>query len=57
VTVTLARSALNDSLLGRAKLERLVADGSVTITGDADAFAPFVGLLDGFDFWFNIVTP
>lgn len=57
MTVTLARSALNDILLGRAKLERLVADGSVTITGDADAFAAFVGLLDGFDFWFNIVTP
>ncbi len=34
-----------------------VADGSVTIDGNGDAFAAFLGLLDDFDFWFNIVTP
>jgi alkyl sulfatase BDS1-like metallo-beta-lactamase superfamily hydrolase len=55
--LTLARSALNSVLLGEATMESLAAGGSVAIDGDGGAFAAFIGLLDDFDFWFNIVTP
>lgn len=34
-----------------------VAGGGITIDGDADAFEDFLGLLDDFEFWFDIVTP
>jgi alkyl sulfatase BDS1-like metallo-beta-lactamase superfamily hydrolase len=56
-TLTLPRSVLNDVLLGKATRDGVVADGSVTIDGDGNAFATFLGLLDEFEFWFNIVTP
>jgi len=33
------------------------AHGDVKIEGQKAAFGDFLGLLDKFDFWFNIVTP
>jgi alkyl sulfatase BDS1-like metallo-beta-lactamase superfamily hydrolase len=55
-TVTLTRLALDAIVLGQATVEGLVADGAVTIEGDATAFVDFLGLLDTFEFWFDIVT-
>ena len=56
-TVTLTRTALVGIVTGLATLETLVANGAVSIDGDGAAFADFLGLLDSFEFWFNIVTP
>ena len=35
----------------------LLEAGTVTLDGDADAVHDFLGLLDDFEFWFDIVTP
>ncbi len=56
-TVTLTRQALVGIVMGLATVEDLVAGGSVAIDGDGAAFADFLGLLDSFEFWFNIATP
>jgi len=56
-TVTLDRSTLDDINLGLVTADAAVAQGDVTIDGDADALGRFVSLLDTFDFWFEIVTP
>lgn len=34
-----------------------MAKGALTIEGRRGAFTEFMGLLDTFPFWFNIVTP
>ena len=56
-TVTLSRMSLNDIILGQATFDDKIAAGEVRITGDQAAVVEFVGLLDGFELWFNIVTP
>ena len=55
--MTLTRAALDAIVLGRSTFQALAADGSLRIEGDAAAFADFLGLLDTFEFWFDIVTP
>jgi alkyl sulfatase BDS1-like metallo-beta-lactamase superfamily hydrolase len=55
--VTLARSALNDVILGVAPLADQLAAGTATIEGDEQALHDLLALLDSFDLWFNIVTP
>ncbi len=56
-SAALTRKALESVLLGETTLKDLVSDGTITIKGDVDAFAEFLGLLDSFEFWFDIVTP
>ncbi|WP_429041434.1 alkyl/aryl-sulfatase [Aeromonas media] len=56
-TVTLTKKVLDDIQLGQTTLEQEIASGQVKITGDAKQFGEFVGMLDKFNFWFNIVTP
>jgi alkyl sulfatase BDS1-like metallo-beta-lactamase superfamily hydrolase len=34
-----------------------MAKGALTIEGRREAFTEFMGLLDTFPFWFDIVTP
>jgi alkyl sulfatase BDS1-like metallo-beta-lactamase superfamily hydrolase len=55
-TVTLARSDLDALILGEAKLAQLITGGQVKIDGQAQKLQELLGLLDSFDFWFNIVT-
>jgi alkyl sulfatase BDS1-like metallo-beta-lactamase superfamily hydrolase len=55
--LTIDRSALNEVILGTAELEGLIGDGTAKIDGDAQALQHILGLLDEFEFWFNIVTP
>ena len=38
-------------------LDAAVAAGEVTIDGDTGALQTLMGLLDTFEFWFDIVTP
>ncbi len=43
--------------MGNLKLEDGVKSNEVTIEGNRQSVDEFVGLLDTFPFWFNIVTP
>ncbi|OSP55212.1 alkyl/aryl-sulfatase [Pseudoruegeria sp. SK021] len=56
-TVTMDRAVLDNVNLGQTTLMDAMTDGSVTVDGDSGKVEEFVGLLDGFEFWFNIVTP
>ena len=56
-TVILTGPTLATMILGEGTLADLVAAGEVAIAGDAAAFEALLGLLDRFDFWFEIVAP
>ena len=43
--------------MGQVTVEDLVAGGAASIEGDVAAVGDFLGLLDTFEFWFDIVTP
>ena len=53
----MTRAALDQIVLGEAMLPDKLAAGEVHIEGDPDKLAEFLGLMDTFEFWFNIVTP
>jgi alkyl sulfatase BDS1-like metallo-beta-lactamase superfamily hydrolase len=55
--VTLSRAVLVQLISGVLPLETGVADGAVTVEGDAASFAMFLSWLDRFDFWFQIIAP
>ncbi|WP_281041153.1 alkyl sulfatase C-terminal domain-containing protein [Rhizobium sp. BK251] len=56
VTIVTTREALNDVMLGTSTMEKQVVEGKAKLTGDPKKLSDFVGLLDNFQFWFNIVT-
>lgn len=56
-TITMDRVVLNAINLGQTTLSAARENGLVTIVGDDSKTEQFVGLLDTFEFWFNIVTP
>jgi len=56
-TITLARATINEMIFGETTMEKAVSQGDVKIDGNADAFTEFLGLLDTFNFWYNVVTP
>ena len=43
--------------MGQGTLEQKIKAGEVKLQGQPQAFSDFTGLLDNFNFWFNIVTP
>jgi alkyl sulfatase BDS1-like metallo-beta-lactamase superfamily hydrolase len=43
--------------LGTAPLPDLISGGTVQVSGDTATFDRFLGLLDTFAFWFDVVTP
>ncbi|MFO6421950.1 alkyl/aryl-sulfatase [Motilimonas sp. KMU-193] len=57
VGLTLTKAKLDEIQLGQTTMEQAVVAGDVKIEGDAKVFEDFVGMLDNFNFWFNIVTP
>jgi len=57
VSLTLDKATLDDIQLGNIKLNDAISSGKVKIDGNRDSFTEFMGLLDTFPFWFNIVTP
>jgi len=57
VSIVTTREALNDVMLGTSTMEKQVVEGKAKLTGDPKKLSEFVGLLDNFEFWFNIVTP
>jgi alkyl sulfatase BDS1-like metallo-beta-lactamase superfamily hydrolase len=56
-SVAITRPEFVDLLLGEKTLEALVAAGTAKVEGEAKALTDLVGLLDQFDFWFEIVMP
>lgn len=56
-TMTLAKSTLDSIELGQTTLEKAIEAGEVKVDGSQQAIGEFLGLLDKFPFWFNIVTP
>ncbi len=57
VALTLTKDVLNGVQLGETTLEKAITDGDIQVKGDIKVFEDFMGSLDSFDFWFNIVTP
>jgi linear primary-alkylsulfatase len=56
-TMTLSKPTLARIQLGRVTLEDAIAAGDVKVDGRKEAIGEFFGMLDAFNFWFNIVTP
>jgi alkyl sulfatase BDS1-like metallo-beta-lactamase superfamily hydrolase len=55
--LTLSKATLNAIQLKEVTLEQAIVRGDLKIDGKRESFAEFMGLLDSFPFWFNIVTP
>ncbi|HUO13188.1 MAG TPA: alkyl sulfatase dimerization domain-containing protein [Caulobacteraceae bacterium] len=56
-TVSLDRATLVQLITGAKAIEAALADGSLTVDGDAAVLAKLLGWLDRFDFWFEIIEP
>ncbi|MGL4318965.1 MAG: alkyl/aryl-sulfatase [Pseudomonas sp.] len=57
VTLTLSKATLDAIQLKQTTLENAIAKGDLKVDGKREALTEFLGLLDVFPFWFNIVTP
>lgn len=57
VALVLTKATLDDVQLGNITLEKAIADGQIKLDGNPQVLKDFVGMLDNFNFWFNIVTP
>ena len=55
--ITLTKNTLDRIQLGEITPEQAVTSGVLKVEGRREAFAEFVGMLDRFPFWFNVVTP
>jgi len=56
-TITMEKTVMDSIQLGETTMEKAIDDGKIKVDGDADAFDRFLGMLDDYPFWFNIVTP
>lgn len=56
-TLTLSKATLDALQLKKLTLQEAVANGDLKIDGNRQKLDEFLGLLDTFPFWFNIVTP
>ena len=56
-TMTLTKPTLSRIQLGEVALDEAIEAGDVKVDGRKEAIGEFFGMLDTFDFWFNIVTP
>ena len=55
--LTLTKETLDNIQLKQVTVDEAVASDALHIDGKKEAFNEFLGLLDTFPFWFNIVTP
>ncbi|WP_234791781.1 alkyl/aryl-sulfatase [Mycolicibacterium conceptionense] len=53
----LTKDTMNEIQLGKLKLNDGIDQNKVTLDGNRQSVDDFVGMLDTFPFWFNIVTP
>ncbi len=56
-TLTMTRVALDQLNLGSKTFAQLAEEKLLNVSGDAKALQSFFGLLDEFEFWFEIVRP
>ena len=56
-TVTIDREVLNSINLGQTTIADAMQDGQVDVQGNPLKLVEFLGLIDRFDPWFNVVTP
>lgn len=56
-SMQLSKQTLDDIQLGKTTLQQEIDAGRVKVSGRGKAFSEFMGLLDNYNFWFNIVTP
>ncbi|WP_218667431.1 alkyl/aryl-sulfatase [Citrobacter portucalensis] len=56
-SITLNRATLNKIILKEESLKQAEEKGDVQISGNHAKLDEFLGYLDSFDFWFNMVTP
>jgi alkyl sulfatase BDS1-like metallo-beta-lactamase superfamily hydrolase len=56
-SLTMNRSTLNEIIAGKLKVEQGVTNGTIKLDGDPKKFEEFVGLLDTFDPWYQVVMP
>jgi len=56
-SISLTKATLDEIQLGGTTLDKAIADGKVKIEGNDATVRDFLGSLDTFNFWFNIVTP
>lgn len=56
-SITLNRATLNKIILKEESLKQAEEKGDVHISGNHAKLDEFLGYLDSFDFWFNMVTP
>ncbi|ATX93303.1 alkyl/aryl-sulfatase [Citrobacter portucalensis] len=56
-SITLNRATLNKIILKEESLKKAEEKGDVQISGNHAKLDEFLGYLDSFDFWFNMVTP
>ncbi|EGQ7943915.1 alkyl/aryl-sulfatase [Vibrio cholerae] len=57
MTLTLNRVQLNQVLMGKTTIQQLAKEGKAKIEGNAQALTDIAGMLDNFEFWFNIIEP
>ena len=57
IKLRVPHAGLAELQLGQATLDQQIAAGKMKLEGRKAAFGEFFGLLDPFEFWFNIVTP
>jgi alkyl sulfatase BDS1-like metallo-beta-lactamase superfamily hydrolase len=55
--LTLPKDTLDQIQLKQTTIDQEISSGDLKIQGRAEAFTEFLGLLDSYPFWFNIVTP
>jgi alkyl sulfatase BDS1-like metallo-beta-lactamase superfamily hydrolase len=54
--IILSKATLDAIQLREKTVEQAISSGELKIEGKKEAFTEFLGLLDTFPFWFNIVT-
>ena len=56
-TIVTTRATLNEILLGKLSVDKGIKSGAIKVEGTKGKFKELQGMLDDFEFWFNIVTP
>ena len=56
LNLTLSKATLDDIQLGKVSLEQAIASGNLKLDGRKEAFGELLGLMDKFNFWFNVVS-
>ncbi|WP_020099699.1 alkyl sulfatase C-terminal domain-containing protein [Mycobacterium sp. 360MFTsu5.1] len=57
IGLKLTKATMSEIQLGKVKLADAISANNVTVEGKRQSVDEFVGLLDTFQLWFNIVTP